>query len=210
VDRRETSTVRRKPGPGRSGAQARTRKRPGESEPHRRPSLVRSEGPRLSYSPAEGTELRALEPWRAEEFYAFVKHSGVHLAPWLPWATDIDEPAKAERWLRGCARDLARDGRRLCSIWLDGLLVGGAGFGTFDRPQRGLQHVADQHACRSPSISGVHRAGDLAPPGGVIRGRRNSGGGEPKSKTTVVRRARVSTTHMRFEPLLRPLSGTAP
>jgi RimJ/RimL family protein N-acetyltransferase len=86
----------------------------------------------LSHTLADGAELRALEPWRAEEFYAFVKRSGVHLAPWLPWATDIDEPAKAERWLLGYAEDQARDGRRLYGIWLDGLLVGGAGFGSFD------------------------------------------------------------------------------
>ncbi|MER6159651.1 GNAT family protein [Streptomyces sp. NPDC001868] len=86
----------------------------------------------LAHPLADGAELRALEPWRAEEFYAFVARSGAHLAPWLPWATDIDEPAKAESWLRGYAEDQARDGRRLYGIWLDGLLVGGAGFATFD------------------------------------------------------------------------------
>ncbi|MER5220557.1 GNAT family N-acetyltransferase [Streptomyces flaveus] len=86
----------------------------------------------LSHPLAEGAELRALEPWRAEEFYAFVVRSGAHLSPWLPWAMDIDEPAKAERWLQGYAEDQARDGRRVYGIWLDGLLVGGAGFATFD------------------------------------------------------------------------------
>jgi ribosomal-protein-serine acetyltransferase len=86
----------------------------------------------LSRALAEGAELRALEPWRAAEFHAFVERSGVHLAPWLPWATDIDDPAKAEAWLRGYAEDQARDGRRLYGIWLEGLLVGGAGFATFD------------------------------------------------------------------------------
>lgn len=86
----------------------------------------------LSHPLAEGAELRALEPWRAEEFYAFVVRSGVHLTPWMPWATDIDEPAKAERWLQGYADAQARGGRRVYGIWLDGLLVGGAGFATFD------------------------------------------------------------------------------
>ncbi|MFF4507114.1 GNAT family N-acetyltransferase [Streptomyces sp. NPDC001401] len=86
----------------------------------------------LSHSVAEGAELRVLEPWRAEEFYEFVVRSGSHLAPWMPWATDIDEPAKAAQWLQGYADDQARDGRRVYGIWLDGLLVGGAGFATFD------------------------------------------------------------------------------
>lgn len=52
--------------------------------------------------------------------------------PWLPWATEIDDPAKAERWLRGYAEDQAREGKRLYGIWLDGLLVGGVGFSAFD------------------------------------------------------------------------------
>ena len=86
----------------------------------------------LSHPLAEGAELRALEPWRAEEFYACVVRSGVHLTPWMPWATDTDEPAKAERWLQGYADAQARGGRRVYGIWLDGLLVGGAGFATFD------------------------------------------------------------------------------
>ncbi|MET8976855.1 GNAT family protein [Streptomyces sp. NPDC004539] len=81
---------------------------------------------------AEGAELHALEPWRAQEFYEFVVRSGRHLTPWMPWATDIDEPAKAARWLQGYAEDQARDGRRVYGIWRDGLLVGGAGFGAFD------------------------------------------------------------------------------
>ncbi|MEH0577162.1 MULTISPECIES: GNAT family protein [Streptomyces] len=86
----------------------------------------------LSQPITEGAELRALEPWRAKEFYEFVARSGSHLAPWMPWATDIDDVAKAERWLQGYADDQARDGRRVHGIWLHGLLVGGAGFATFD------------------------------------------------------------------------------
>ncbi|MGW0706416.1 GNAT family N-acetyltransferase [Streptomyces sp. NPDC002643] len=86
----------------------------------------------FSHPLAPGAELRALEPWRAREFYEFVERSGAHLAPWLPWATAIDDVAKAEAWLRGYAEDQIRDGRRLFGIWLDGLLVGGAGFATFD------------------------------------------------------------------------------
>lgn len=86
----------------------------------------------LAHPLAEGAELRALEPWQAQEFHAFIEGARAHLAPWLPWATDIDDPDKAERWLRTYAEDQARDGKRLYGIWLDGVLVGGAGFASFN------------------------------------------------------------------------------
>ena len=81
---------------------------------------------------ADGAELRALEPWLAEEFHAFIERCRPHLAEWLPWAVTLDGPAKAEQWLRGYAEDQARDGRRLFGIWLDDVLVGGVGFAAFN------------------------------------------------------------------------------
>ena len=81
---------------------------------------------------ADGAELRALEPWLAPEFHAFVERNRAHLATWLPWAERIDSPAVAEEWLRGYAEDQARDGRRLFGIWLDDVLVGGVGFASFN------------------------------------------------------------------------------
>ena len=81
---------------------------------------------------AEGAELRALEPWMATEFNAFIERCRPHLAQWLPWATSIDSPSAAEKWLRGYAEDQARDGRRLYGIWLDGVMVGGVGFSVFN------------------------------------------------------------------------------
>lgn len=57
-----------------------------------------------------------------------------HLAPWMPWATTIDDLTKAEAWLRKYAEDQARDGKRVYGIWLDGVLVGGAGFASFHVP----------------------------------------------------------------------------
>lgn len=86
----------------------------------------------LSAPLAEGAELRALEPWLAPEFHAFIERSRPHLATWLPWAVTLDTPEKAEAWLRGYAEDQARDGRRLFGIWLDGVLVGGVGFASFN------------------------------------------------------------------------------
>lgn len=88
----------------------------------------------LSHPLSEGAELRALEPWHAEEFHQFVEGARAHLAPWLPWATDIDGPAAAERWLLKYAEDQARDGKRLYGIWLAGNLVGGTGFASFHAP----------------------------------------------------------------------------
>jgi ribosomal-protein-serine acetyltransferase len=85
----------------------------------------------LSHPLAEGAELRALEPWRAAEFLESIERARAHFIPWLPWATDIDDVEKAERWLRGYAEDQARDGKRLYGIWLDGQLVGGVGFSAF-------------------------------------------------------------------------------
>ncbi|WP_369028964.1 GNAT family N-acetyltransferase [Streptomyces adonidis] len=88
----------------------------------------------LSHPLTEGAELRALEPWRATEFHDHVERNRGHLAPWLPWATTIDDPAKAEAWLRKYAEAQARDGMRIYGIWLDGTLVGGVGFSSFHVP----------------------------------------------------------------------------
>jgi len=99
---------------------------------------------------ADGAELRALEPWLAKEFHAFIEGCRPHLAEWLPWAATIDAPSAAEQWLRGYAEDQARDGRRLFGIWLDGVLVGGVGFASFNA-QWGICELG---AWLSPAASG--------------------------------------------------------
>ncbi|MGW4698076.1 GNAT family N-acetyltransferase [Kitasatospora cineracea] len=114
----------------------------------------------LSLPLAEGAELRALEPWRAEEFYEFIERARPHLAPWLPWATEMDEPAKVRRWLDRCAEEQARDGRRIYGIWLDGLLVGGVEFASF----RARAGVCELGAWLAPEAEGrglVTRAAGL-------------------------------------------------
>lgn len=88
----------------------------------------------LSLPLTEGAELRALEPWRAPEFHDYIERHRAHLAPWMPWAATIDDLTKAEAWLRKYAEDQARDGKRIYGIWLDGVLVGGAGFASFHVP----------------------------------------------------------------------------
>ncbi|MET7303485.1 GNAT family protein [Embleya sp. NPDC005575] len=82
----------------------------------------------------DGAELRPLEPWRAEEFLAHIdrgrefigRHVGLSDA-----AADLDS---ARGWLQSYADKTAADAGRLYGIWLDGLLVGGVLFRTFDAP----------------------------------------------------------------------------
>jgi RimJ/RimL family protein N-acetyltransferase len=86
----------------------------------------------LAYPLGDGAELRALEPWQAAEFAAFVDRARAHLAPWLPWATSITGPGPAHEFLQHYADDQARDGGRIYGIWLGGVLVGGTLFRVFD------------------------------------------------------------------------------
>ncbi|MGE7435287.1 MULTISPECIES: GNAT family N-acetyltransferase [Kitasatospora] len=94
----------------------------------------------LSYPLASGAELRALEPWRAAEFFAFIVRAREHLAPWIPWATSITDVDGARRWLKHCAEEQARDEGRIYGIWLDGELVGGVVFQAF-RARAGVCEV---------------------------------------------------------------------
>lgn len=86
----------------------------------------------LAHRLTADAELRALEPWRAEEFATFVDHAREHLAPWLPWATSITDAAGARRFLQRYADLQAHDSGRIYGIWQRDELVGGALFRTFD------------------------------------------------------------------------------
>lgn len=86
----------------------------------------------FAYPLGEGAELRPLEPWQAPEFAAYLEAARAHLAPWLPWATRLTTVEAAQGWLQRYADAQARDGGRIYGIWLDGKLVGGALFRTFD------------------------------------------------------------------------------
>jgi len=80
----------------------------------------------------DNAELRALEPWLAAEFAAFIEAARPHLAPWLPWATSITDEAGAREFLQRYADRQAGGEGRIYGIWLDDRLVGGALFRTFD------------------------------------------------------------------------------
>ncbi|MEV4317332.1 GNAT family protein [Actinocrispum sp. NPDC049592] len=86
----------------------------------------------LTHHLAEGAELRALEPWNAGEFAEHVARARDHLRPWIPWGTTIVDEQTAREFLQSFADDQAKGGRRIYGIWLDGTLVGGTLFRTFD------------------------------------------------------------------------------
>lgn len=77
-------------------------------------------------------ELRALEPRHAEEFLAHIDRARTHIAPWVgPGFVAADLPA-ARAVLQRYADEAAADRRRIYGIWLDGTLVGGTMFVSFD------------------------------------------------------------------------------
>ena len=93
----------------------------------------------LSHTLSDDAELRALEPWQAAEFAAYLDRARPHLAPWLPWATTItDEPA-ARAFLQRYAERQARDEGRIYGIWVAGRLEGGVLFRTFDAETGGCE-----------------------------------------------------------------------
>ena len=126
----------------------------------------------LKLTLGDGAELRALEPWQAAEFAAYVEVNRAHLAPWLPWATSITDKAGARDFLQRYADRQAADQGRIYGIWLDGWLVGGALFRGFDHyagiaelgvwlaPEaqgRGLVTRACRHLIDWAFARGVHR-----------------------------------------------------
>ncbi len=86
----------------------------------------------LSYPLTETAELRALEPWRAEEFAAFIADNREHLAQWLPWAARLTDVEMTRAWLQRYAEDLAADGGRIYGIWQDDVMVGGTLYRVFE------------------------------------------------------------------------------
>jgi len=79
-----------------------------------------------------GAELRPLEPWQAEEFLAHMDRARETVDPWIPWASVSADLAGARKTLQRYADLQARDAGRLYGIWLDGVLVGGTMFVSFD------------------------------------------------------------------------------
>lgn len=79
-----------------------------------------------------GAELRPLEPWRSEEFFAHLERVRPHLLPWIPFASRVLDVEAARQLLQRFADEQARDGARIYGIWADGVLSGGTLFRVFD------------------------------------------------------------------------------
>jgi ribosomal-protein-serine acetyltransferase len=78
------------------------------------------------------SELRPLEPWRAEEFASHMDRARDHIRPWVGPKFPTEGVAAAREKLAHYAEQTARDGARLFGIWDEGILVGGVLFVDFD------------------------------------------------------------------------------
>jgi ribosomal-protein-serine acetyltransferase len=79
-----------------------------------------------------GAALRPLEPWQAEEFLAHMDRARDTVDPWIPWASISADLPSARATLQRYADKQAADKARIYGIWLDGTLVGGTMFVSFD------------------------------------------------------------------------------
>lgn len=80
----------------------------------------------------ESAELRPLEPWQAAEFLAHVDQARANIEAYIPWAEIVVDEDSARSFLQRYADRQAADGGRIYGIWLDGRLVGGLLFRTFE------------------------------------------------------------------------------
>jgi ribosomal-protein-serine acetyltransferase len=88
----------------------------------------------------DGAQLRPLEPWQAKEFLAHIDRARETVDPWIPWATVSKDLQSATETLQRYADKAAADTARLYGIWLDGVLVGGTMFVSFD-PKSGVCEI---------------------------------------------------------------------
>jgi ribosomal-protein-serine acetyltransferase len=80
----------------------------------------------------ENAELRPLEPWQAAEFLAHVEKARANIEPYIPWADLVVDEESARNLLQRYADRQAADEGRIYGVWLDGELVGGVLFRTFE------------------------------------------------------------------------------
>jgi ribosomal-protein-serine acetyltransferase len=88
----------------------------------------------------DGAQLRPLEPWRAEEFFAHLERARPHVDPWIPWTSLNADLDSARASLQRYADKQAADTGRIYGIWLEGTLVGGVMFVHFD-PASGVCEI---------------------------------------------------------------------
>lgn len=76
--------------------------------------------------------LEPIEPWQAEEFLANIDRCRQQIAPWVGPSFVAVDVEHAKRVVTGYAQGWAADGKRLYGIRVDGQLVGGTMFVSFD------------------------------------------------------------------------------
>ena len=87
----------------------------------------------LSRALTDDAELRALEPWQAEEFAAHVAAAQEHLGEWLPWGRTCADVEEARLLLQRYADKQVRDEGRILGIWVGGVLAGGVLFRVWEQ-----------------------------------------------------------------------------
>ncbi|MFC0106663.1 GNAT family N-acetyltransferase [Kibdelosporangium aridum] len=86
----------------------------------------------LSLRLTDDAELRALEPWNAEEFAAHINHVREYIGPWIGMSHVVTDTESGRTVLQRYIDKLARDEGRIYGIWVAGKLMGGTLFRTFD------------------------------------------------------------------------------
>ncbi len=84
---------------------------------------------------ADGAELRPLEPWQAEEFFAHMERGRDFIGQHIGFADAAKDLESARELLQRYADKAATDTGRIFGIWLDEVLVGGVLFRVMDVPQ---------------------------------------------------------------------------
>lgn len=83
----------------------------------------------------EGAELRPLEPWHAEEFFAHMERGREFIGQHIGFADKAKDLESTRELLNGYADKAAADNGRIFGIWLDDKLVGGVLLRVMDVPQ---------------------------------------------------------------------------
>lgn len=73
----------------------------------------------------DGAELRPLEPWQAEEFFAHIERGREFIGQHIGFADAAKDLENARALLQRYADKAAADDGRIFGIWLDDKLVGG-------------------------------------------------------------------------------------
>ncbi|WP_306188206.1 MULTISPECIES: GNAT family N-acetyltransferase [unclassified Streptomyces] len=83
----------------------------------------------------DGAELRPLEPWHAGEFLAHLDRGRDFIGQYIAFGSRETDVDSARALLTRYAEKRTADSGSLHGIWLDGKLVGGVLFRTFDAEQ---------------------------------------------------------------------------